>query len=374
MSGHSGVRAFLPTFLLSLLSLVRPDLVELSGSMSWLKHPASASVSGVLAAAEMAASMIPAIENIVQTVMTFVHPIMGVVNAIAPNLGDQTAYTQGPMAVFGGSQALIFHLIKLLMRALGLGFLGPCLACLEHCGVLVLVPLAILFGSFAIAVAALLLFAVARWIYRVVATNAPLLGTDADGKDRRLLPKASKLESYVRREHSVLSIYYLREDDGLPRPHRAALLCAMLFAQLYFVAELLQTTISPIGQDILVALALVPVRAVSKALLRAAAKADADAMPARAAVVGAALLVLWLYAAVVTLVELQPHAAGLVVVNFATSLFISWVVFEPLELVFLFKFCKTCCPCCAFCFIDDSAIEEEGEEDDDGGTAKGAVV
>ena len=30
--------------------------------------------------------------------MTAIHPVMGIINALAPNLGDPTAYTQGPLA------------------------------------------------------------------------------------------------------------------------------------------------------------------------------------------------------------------------------------------------------------------------------------
>ena len=120
VSGHSGVRAFLPTFIMALIACVAPDYVSLSKSMSWLKHPAAVAGTGLLALAEMAATMIPGVENVVEAAMTFVHPIMGLVNAIGPNLGDaETAYTQGPMAILGGSQALVIHLLKLLVRAAG---------------------------------------------------------------------------------------------------------------------------------------------------------------------------------------------------------------------------------------------------------------
>lgn len=359
LSQQSGVRAFLPTFLVSLLSLVRPDIVELSGTMSWLKHPASASISGILAAAEMAASMIPGIENIVQSVMTFVHPIMGVVNAVAPNLGDATAYTQGPMAVFGGSQALILHLIKLLLRVLGLGFLGPCIACIEHTIVFAAVPLAIFFGSLAIALAACFLLALGRWIYRVV-MGAPIMD-----KEAALLPeaKSSKLKNYVKREHSILSLIYLREDEGVRRAPRVGLLCVVLVAHLWLVAVFLQTSMAPIAQDIVVALCLAPLRAVCRALVKGAAKKERDrALGPRAAAVLAVLLAVFLYAASDALLDIKPHQAGLVVVNFLTSAFINFAVFEPLELVFIFEFCKTCCFCCAFCFIDDDDIKKAEED------------
>ena len=74
--------------------------------------------------------------------MTAIHPVMGFINALAPNLGDPTAYTQGPLAVFGGSQALILHALKLLVRLAGCGCIGPVIGAIETFGSLILVPLA----------------------------------------------------------------------------------------------------------------------------------------------------------------------------------------------------------------------------------------
>ena len=49
----SGVRAFLPTFVVSILALIMPDWVDLAHNMRWIKHPATATVSGVLAVGEI---------------------------------------------------------------------------------------------------------------------------------------------------------------------------------------------------------------------------------------------------------------------------------------------------------------------------------
>ena len=91
LSGVSGVRAFLPTFIISIVAIARPDLVDLSPSMKWVKHPAAAAASGLLAVGEIVCNEIPCIDNIFHLVMSFVHPIMGFVNALAPNLFEAEA-------------------------------------------------------------------------------------------------------------------------------------------------------------------------------------------------------------------------------------------------------------------------------------------
>ena len=143
----SGVRAFLPTFVVSIVAIILPDWVDLAHNMRWIKHPATATVSGVLAVGEIIMSEIPAIDNIFHIVMTAIHPVMGFINALAPNLGDPTAYTQGPLAVFGGSQALILHALKLLVRLAGCGCIGPVIGAIETFGSLILVPLAAVWKS-----------------------------------------------------------------------------------------------------------------------------------------------------------------------------------------------------------------------------------
>ena len=81
MSSQSGVRAFVPSFVMAVVACVAPDYVELSKTMAWLKHPAAVAVTGVLALAECVGSMVPVVESFLQAAMTFVHPVMGFVNA-----------------------------------------------------------------------------------------------------------------------------------------------------------------------------------------------------------------------------------------------------------------------------------------------------
>ena len=83
LGGVSGVRAFLPTFAVSLIAYAWPDWVDLSPTMAWLKHPAAVACSGLLALAEIVMGLIPALDNVFHAAMTAVHPVMGFVNALA---------------------------------------------------------------------------------------------------------------------------------------------------------------------------------------------------------------------------------------------------------------------------------------------------
>lgn len=96
--------------------------------------------------------------------LTPIHPLMGMLAAAMPDYGDGNLVAQLPSAALGLLTALVIHLAKLLLRTLGLGVLGPCIACLEHAVLITSVVLALFFGFFAIAVALVVLLSVLRWI------------------------------------------------------------------------------------------------------------------------------------------------------------------------------------------------------------------
>lgn len=360
VSGHSGVRAFLPTFIMSLVACVAPDYVSLSKSMRWLAHPAAVAGTGLLAVGEMVASMVPVIETIFEAAMTFVHPVMGLVNAIGPDLGDAaTAYTQGPMAILGGSQALLLHLAKLAIRAAGLGFLGPFIAVIENVGVGVLVPLAVLFGFFACFLAFCVLASVARWLVRTCKEGAKFASGDLEAKQAA---RWRKTVNACKRGHSVLSIYYIKEADGFKRAPRAGLLLATLLFQLYLVAWFLRTPAEPIFQNIGVALFLVPFRAAATCVVRRAATYDPKAWPLGPAA-GLSLAVVVAGAASLCDEELGKGGVdgSLVLINFLSALILSLCVFEPAQLVLAHDCCAKCCPCLAPCCSDDADIPGDAE-------------
>ena len=66
----------------SIVAIILPDWVDLAHNMNWIKHPATATVSGVLAVGEIVMSEIPAIDNIFHIVMTAIHPVMGLGGSI----------------------------------------------------------------------------------------------------------------------------------------------------------------------------------------------------------------------------------------------------------------------------------------------------
>lgn len=204
LSSQTGVRAFLPMFILSAISIADNQLVELDERMQWLRHPVTCGLSGLLATAEVVAEHIPAVDHAIHAAMTFIAPIVGVVLAIAPKLGDDnvTSFVQAPMAIFGGSTALIFHLIKLAVRVLGCGCLTPVIALVETIIVSVIIPLSLFFGVLAIVLAIGVLIALVRWLVRTCRATG-------QGVEEALFgpygTRARRTLNYVRREHLVFN-------------------------------------------------------------------------------------------------------------------------------------------------------------------------
>ncbi|KOO34201.1 hypothetical protein Ctob_009410, partial [Chrysochromulina tobinii] len=233
LSSQSGVRAFTPALILSLMAMVNPDVIELDSSMQWLRHPAAAAVFCVLAVLEIVAEFVPAVDHVLHQIMTFVHPVTGIMIAIAPKLGDETVtgFVQAPMAIFdGGTVALIFHLIKLLLRLSGCGCLSPVIAAIETTVVVLAVPLAILFGVLALVLAVAVLLAIVRWLVHTCVQTGHGIEEALFGPPNN---PARRTLNYMRREHLVLNLAVRRRNKGLERPVRVLLLLAVLLFQLY---------------------------------------------------------------------------------------------------------------------------------------------
>ncbi len=356
LSTQTGVRAFLPMFILSLVSLVNEDLVELDDSMQWIRHPATASAAGVIAVAEIVADHIPFLDHALHAAMTFVHPVLGVVMAIAPKLGDTTVteFVQAPMAIFGGGVALIFHLIKVLVRLCGCGCLTPVIATVETLFVALAVPLAISFGVLALVLAVAALLAIVRYLIhtcrRTGQSIEDALFGEPGNRSRRTL-------NYVRRNHLALNLAAPRRIKHLERPVRAMLLMTVLVFHLYMVAVLLPagSNIAPLSRVVLVALAAVGYRSACTIVASWAAKCDPPADPAAGASISplvqprAALAVLLVGALTLwgAIVQLTSGSVGFAkaTVDFLCAVAFSLCAFEPLELLLLYRCCG-CCPCC----------------------------
>ena len=62
--------------------------------------------------------------------------------------------------------------------------------------------------------------------------------------------KQARIVNYVRRHHSLLSIYYLEEVSGMRRPARAAIFLVVATFQLALVVALLDTSWPTAVQDV----------------------------------------------------------------------------------------------------------------------------
>lgn len=373
LSSQSGVRAFTPALILSLMAMVNPDVIELDSSMQWLRHPAAAAVFGVLAVLEIVAEFVPAVDHVLHQIMTFVHPVTGIVIAIAPKLGDETVtgFVQAPMAIFGGTVALIFHLIKLLLRLSGCGCLSPVIAAIETTVVVLAVPLAILFGVLALVLAVAVLLAIVRWLVHTCVQTGHGIEEALFGPPNN---PARRTLNYMRREHLVLNLAVRRRNKGLERPVRVLLLLAVLLFQLYMVGVLASDELlSPLGRVLLIALAAIPFRTACVLVLGWVSQCDPPAAPptksskaderdgaptslcaqprATVAIVLIAGLVLW--RAEVRLSSEHVRTPAQVGVDYGSAIVFALCVFEPMELFVLHRCCGKCCACC----FDDGELE-----------------
>jgi len=374
LSSQSGVRAFTPALILSLMAMVNPDVIELDSSMQWLRHPAAAAVFCVLAVLEIVAEFVPAVDHVLHQIMTFVHPVTGIMIAIAPKLGDETVtgFVQAPMAIFdGGTVALIFHLIKLLLRLSGCGCLSPVIAAIETTVVVLAVPLAILFGVLALVLAVAVLLAIVRWLVHTCVQTGHGIEEALFGPPNN---PARRTLNYMRREHLVLNLAVRRRNKGLERPVRVLLLLAVLLFQLYMVGVLASDELlSPLGRVLLIALAAIPFRTACVLVLGWVSQCDPPAAPptksskaderdgaptslcaqprATVAIVLIVGLVLW--RAEVRLGSEHVRTPAQVGVDYVSAIVFALCVFEPMELFVLHRCCGKCCACC----FDDGELE-----------------
>merc|ERR1740121_2127509 len=92
--------------------------------------PEAAVGLGFLTVLESVADAVPAIDNLLDTVMTAVRPVAGFVIATAPDNGN----LEIPLAVTGGVIALGLHFVKAATRAVStLTTAGTCNCCISIC-------------------------------------------------------------------------------------------------------------------------------------------------------------------------------------------------------------------------------------------------
>ncbi|CAN0020549.1 unnamed protein product [Phaeothamnion confervicola] len=152
LSGNSGLRASVPLFLASIMSLTS-DSINISSDMSWLSTPTFAVCMGIFMAVEIILDKIPGIDHVLHVVMSVIHPIAGAVASIAPDYGGGW-YARVPVLAFGSALALIIFLGRALLRVMSsggtCGACNPFVSCFEDVLVFILVPVCILVAFFSV--------------------------------------------------------------------------------------------------------------------------------------------------------------------------------------------------------------------------------
>lgn len=132
LSGTSGIRATMPLFLVSLMHITSG--FPLSQQAQWVGHPATCMFMGVLVVVEVIADLIPAVDHMLDGLMTFLRPLFGVLAAIAPQTPGG-AFSAVPLAAVGAGLAFCLHILKASMRLVSsvttAGCCNPFLSLLE---------------------------------------------------------------------------------------------------------------------------------------------------------------------------------------------------------------------------------------------------
>lgn len=112
LSGLTGVRAFLPIFIVAVLSKLWEDFpLCLSEDGEWLNSWVAIGCIGILMVIELVGDCIPAVDEVMDCIMDVVKPIIAVVLALAPMLGEDFGY-QLVAAVPSFFLCLIVALVK----------------------------------------------------------------------------------------------------------------------------------------------------------------------------------------------------------------------------------------------------------------------
>lgn len=215
MAGNTGISPFLTLFLLGLIEMIKPELLNMGPTMetilaSWW----SIVILAGLALAEMVAKCIPALDEIIDSAETFVIPVISVLSTMATlgllpgatsadsqadaGLGqdinaigrfyrdedyrylqedlDENGFSEGFMnftkvslVVIGAGLALAIHIFKMIIRVSSLvcsgGCCQPCITIMEYITVVIGVILAIVLPAFAI-IACVIIVGITLYVIR----------------------------------------------------------------------------------------------------------------------------------------------------------------------------------------------------------------
>jgi hypothetical protein len=175
VGGNTGINPFLTLFLVGGIENMNPDLLNMEGKMEdLLASWPSLIVLGILTVLEFVSMCVPVLDQIVDTVMTFVIPIMSVLGSMSTfglfnQMADQEnrelgvgssalLFFQIMIVLCGIGLALLLHLFKMIIRLFGEGCLTGVMTCLEVTWTFFAITMVIFIRPIAIVVAAWLLF------------------------------------------------------------------------------------------------------------------------------------------------------------------------------------------------------------------------
>jgi len=181
VSGNTGINPVLTLFLVGVLEKYDPDLLHMDGTMETLLSSWTALIIlGALSVLEFLSMCIPVVDEMVDSIMTFVIPVMSLLGSLSTfglfhAIGDladgqvdvqvqndrHLSAAEGALTtlkvvlvVWGICLALAVHLVKMLVRLLGEGCLTGCLTLLEVSWTTTMLTFVIFVKELAIAVAA----------------------------------------------------------------------------------------------------------------------------------------------------------------------------------------------------------------------------
>jgi hypothetical protein len=219
MAGNTGISPFLTLFLLGLVEMIKPELLNMGPTMETILASGwSIVILAGLAIAELVAKCIPALDEIIDSAETFIIPVISVLSTMATlgllpgatpaesqadagmgedvdmigrfyrdedyrylqegDLGDdENAFSEGflqftkvSLVIVGAGLALAIHIFKMIVRVSSLvcsgGCCQPCITILEYTTVVVGVVLAIVLPAFAI-IACVIIVGIALYVLRI---------------------------------------------------------------------------------------------------------------------------------------------------------------------------------------------------------------
>lgn len=225
VSGNTGINPVLTLFIVGSIEKYDPDLLHMDGTVetllsSWF----SLIVLGFLSILEFVSMCIPVVDEMVDSIMTFVIPIMSVLGSMSTfgllhavgdlSDGEVDVDVQGNrhlsaasgaltalqvlLVIWGIGLALCLHLVKMFVRLIGEGCLTQCLAIVEATWSVSMLTFVIFIKEIAIVVSAIFMLSAAYVIKRRFVDKKDDKKDLADRKIRQREEKELKDSMYGR--------------------------------------------------------------------------------------------------------------------------------------------------------------------------------